>query len=51
LSLSPKVIAHFTEESIKKVKMRHAKLILGGNIKDNPPPQLKVLPIAATLTS
>ncbi len=47
LSLLPKVIAHFAEESNKKVKAGQAKLVLWDNIKDNPPLHLKILPIAA----
>jgi hypothetical protein len=47
LSLSPKAIVHFAKECVKKVKAGQAKLVLWGNIKDNPPPQLKILPIAA----
>jgi hypothetical protein len=47
-SLSPKAIAHFAEESAEKVRAGHqAKLTLWDDIKDNPPPQLKVSPIAA----
>ncbi len=47
LSLSFKAIAHFTEESVKKVKGGKAKLILWDDIKDDPPPRWKILPIAA----
>jgi hypothetical protein len=46
-SLSPKAIAHFTEESVKKVKGGKAKLILWDDIKDDPPPWRKISPIAA----
>ncbi len=46
-SLSPEAIAHFAEESAAKVSAGQAKLVLWGNIKDNPPPQLKISPIAA----
>ena len=48
-SLSPEAIAHFaeeSEESAEKVRVGQAKLVLWNNIKDNPPPQLKVSPIA-----
>ncbi len=48
-SLSPKTLAHcFAEESVAKVKAGQAKLVLWEVIKDDPPPQLKILPIAAT---
>ena len=38
---------HFVEESFTKVKAGQAKLVLWEDIKDNLPPQLKILPIAA----
>jgi hypothetical protein len=44
-SLTPAAIAHFAEESAEKVRVGQAKLVLWDNIKDNPPPQLKVSPI------
>jgi hypothetical protein len=34
-------------ERAKKVRVGQAKLVLWDDIKDNPPPQLKILPIAA----
>jgi hypothetical protein len=46
-SLSPEAIAHFTIESKGKVRVGQAKLVIWDNIKDNPPLQLKVSPIAA----
>ncbi len=46
-SLSHKALAHFVEESIAKVMVGQAKLVLWEDIKDNQPPQLKILPIAA----
>ena len=46
-SLSPEAIAHFAEESAAKVLAGQAKLALWDNIKDNPPLQLKISPIAA----
>jgi hypothetical protein len=46
-SLSPEAIAHFAKESAAKVSAGQAKLVLWDNIKDNPPPQLKISPIAA----
>jgi hypothetical protein len=46
-SLTPEALAHFSEESIKKVKAGQAKLVLWEDIKENPPSQLKISPIAA----
>jgi len=46
-SLSPEAIAHFAKESAEKVRVGQAKLVLWNDIKDNPPPQLKVSPITA----
>ena len=47
-SLSPDALAHFSTESAEKVKVGQAKLVLWDDIKDDPPPQLKKLPISAT---
>jgi hypothetical protein len=47
LSLSPKALAHFAEESIEKVQAGQVKLVLWDDIKDDPSAQLKILPIAA----
>ena len=44
-SLSPTAIAHFAKESVEKVRVGQAKLVLWDNIKENPPPQLKASPI------
>jgi hypothetical protein len=46
-SLSPKALAHFTEGSIEKVQAGQANLVMWDDIKDDPPAQLKILPIAA----
>jgi hypothetical protein len=46
-SLSPDALAHFAEESVAKVAAGQAKLVLWNEIKDDPPPQLKISPIAA----
>ena len=46
-SLSPNALAHFAEESVAKVAAGQAKLVLWDEIKDDPPPQLKISPIAA----
>jgi hypothetical protein len=47
LSLSPKALAHFAEESIEKVQAGQAKPVLLNDIQDNLPAQVKILPIAA----
>ncbi len=47
-SLSPDALAHFAGESFEKVKAGKAKPVLWEDTKDNPPPQLKILPIATT---
>ncbi len=47
LSLSPEAIAHFKAKSNKKVMAGQVQIVGWDNIKDNPPPQLKVSPIAA----
>jgi hypothetical protein len=46
-SLSSEALVHFTEENIEKVQAGQAKLVMWDDIKDNPPAQLKILPIAA----
>ncbi len=46
-SLSPEAIAHFKAKSNKKVMAGQAQIVGWDNIKDNPPPQLMVSPIAA----
>jgi hypothetical protein len=43
----PEVIEHFCLEAIAKVNAAQAILVKWDNIKNNPPPQLKILPIAA----
>ena len=47
LSRSTEALAHFAAESAEKVRVGQTKLILWDNIKDNPPPQVKISPIAA----
>ena len=47
LALSDKAIAHFQAEVTKKVQIGQAKLVAWDNIKDNPPRELKISPIAA----
>ena len=46
-ALSDEAIAHFKAEVDKKVRTGQAKLVAWDSIKDNPPPELKILPIAA----
>jgi hypothetical protein len=46
-ALSPDAIAHFTAEADKKVQTNQARLVLWDTIKDNPPKELKISPIAA----
>jgi hypothetical protein len=46
-ALSPDAIAHFAAEADKKVRTNQARLVLWDTIKDNPPKELKILPIAA----
>jgi hypothetical protein len=46
-TLSPNALAHFVEESAAKITAGQAKLFLWDDIKHNPPPQLKISPIAA----
>jgi hypothetical protein len=48
LSLSPEAIAHFKAKSNKNVTAGQARIVGWDDIKDNPPPQLKVSPIVAT---
>lgn len=43
----PEAIQHFQDEIEEKVKVGQAKVILWDDIKDNPPPQLKISPVAA----
>jgi hypothetical protein len=46
-ALSPEAIAHFEAEAAEKVKTNQARLVLWDDIKDNPPKELKISPIAA----
>jgi hypothetical protein len=46
-SLLPKAIKHFQLKSIAKVAAGQAILVRWDDIKDNPPPQYKISPIAA----
>ncbi len=46
-ALSDEAIAHFKAEVDEKVRTKQAKLVAWNSIMDNPPPELKILPIAA----
>ncbi len=46
-AMSAEALEHFRVEAEKKVKCGQAKIVLWDEIKDTPPPQMKVLPIAA----
>jgi hypothetical protein len=46
-ALSDAAIAHFKAEVDEKVRTGQAKLVAWESIKDNPPPELKISPIAA----
>jgi hypothetical protein len=46
-ALLDEALQHFAEEAIKKVNAGQSKIIQWDNIKDNPPTQLKISPIAA----
>ncbi len=47
LALFPEAIKHFCLKANETVKAEQAALVKWDNIKDLPPPQLKILPIAA----
>ncbi len=49
LALSPEAIKHFAVEAVEKVRTKQARLVEWDSIKDSPPTELKVLPIAAIL--
>ena len=44
---SPEAIAHFITKAAEKVRTKQARLVLWDSIKDNPPNELKISPIAA----
>jgi hypothetical protein len=44
---SPDALEHFAEEIKEKIRTKHACLVARDDIKDNPPVQLKISPIAA----
>ncbi len=46
-ALTNKAIAHFKGEVEEKVRIGQAILVAWDSIKDNPPPELKISPIAA----
>jgi hypothetical protein len=46
-ALSPAAVAHFAAEAAKKVRTKQARIVSWDEIKDDPPCQLKISPIAA----
>jgi hypothetical protein len=44
---SPDALEHFAEEIKEKIRTKQARLVAWDDIKDNPPTQLKISPIAA----
>ena len=46
-AMSPQALAHFAEEIKEKLRTKQARLVAWDDIKDDPPPQLKISPIAA----
>jgi hypothetical protein len=46
-ALSPEAAAQLRDETLEKVTQGYARLVLWDDIKQNPPPNLKVSPIAA----
>ena len=44
---SPKAIAHFKTKAAEKVRTKQVRLVLWDSIKDDPPKELKISPIAA----
>ncbi len=49
LALSPEALAHLTKEAAKKVGFGQARIVNWDDIKNNPPKELKILPIATIL--
>ncbi len=49
LALLPEAIMHFAAEAAEKVLKNQALLVQWDSIKDNPPKELKILPIGAIL--
>ena len=47
MGLSDKAITHFGADVAEKVKSGQAKLVAWESIKNNPPAELKISPIAA----
>ena len=47
MAMTPDAIAHFAEEARKKVQTNQARVVEWDMIKDNPPQELKISPIAA----
>ncbi len=49
MALLPEAIVHFAAKAVEKVQRNQACLVQCNFIKDNPPKELKILPIAAIL--
>ena len=47
LALVPAALAHFREEVEEKVRLKQARVVEWETIRHNPPPQLKISPVAA----
>ncbi len=47
MALLPEAIAHFAAKAAEKVRKNQARLVQWDSIKDNPPKELKISPIAA----
>jgi hypothetical protein len=46
-ALTPEAIAHFAEEAAEKARTNQARIVAWDDIKDNPPRELTISPIAA----
>jgi hypothetical protein len=46
-AMSPMALTHFAEEAVENVKAGQATIVEWDSIKDHPPPELKISPIAA----
>ena len=46
-ALTPAALEHFAAEAKEKVAAGQARLVLWDDIRDNPPPELKISPVAA----
>jgi hypothetical protein len=46
-ALSPEALEHFAQEVREKVAVGHCRIVAWDSMKHDPPPQLKISPIAA----